>query len=85
MKRIKRLVVSNGSYMKDGQEKTSWLTIGSMLKGDDGKVKLKLDAMPVSDFDGWVNVFDLDDENRPAASAPPPAPSGFKQDEDLPF
>jgi hypothetical protein len=56
-----------------------------MLKGDDGKVKLKLDAMPVSDFDGWVNVFDLDDENRPAASAPPPAPSGFKQDEDLPF
>ena len=85
MKRIKRLVVSNGSYMKDGQEKTSWLTIGSMLKGDDGKVKLKLDAMPVSDFDGWVNVFDLDDENRPAAapqSAPATAPV---DDSDLPF
>lgn len=87
MKRIKRLVVPNGTYTKDGQEKTSWLTIGSMLKADDGRVKLKLDAMPVSDFDGWVNVFDLEDapaggsgykNSAPAASAP-------SADEDLPF
>ncbi len=82
MKRIKRLVVPSGTYVKDGQEKTSWLTIGSMLKAEDGKVKLKLDAMPVCDFDGWVNVFDLDDDNRPAAPAPAPAPAA---DTDLPF
>jgi hypothetical protein len=83
MKRIKRLVVPNGTYQKDGQEKTSWLTIGSMLKADDGRVKLKLDSMPVSDFDGWVNVFDLDD--GPAGGASAPAAAAPKADEDLPF
>lgn len=85
MKRIKRLVVSNGTYQKDGQEKTSWLTIGSMLQADDGKVKLKLDAMPVSDFDGWVNVFDLDDQQAggaPRQAQPAPAPAA---DTELPF
>ena len=81
MKRIKRLVVPNGTYQKDGQEKTSWLNIGHILS-DGQKTKIKLDSMPVGEFDGWVQVFDVDDENRPAAAAPAAAPS---VKEDLPF
>jgi hypothetical protein len=81
MKRIKRLVVPNGTYQKDGQEKTSWLNIGHILS-DGQKTKIKLDSMPVGEFDGWVQVFDVDDENRPAAAAPAAAPSSK---EDLPF
>lgn len=80
MKRIKRLVVPNGTYQKDGQEKTSWLNIGHILS-DGQKTKIKLDSMPVGEFDGWVQVFDVDDENRPAA-APAAAPAAK---EDLPF
>jgi len=80
MKRIKRLVVPNGTYQKDGQEKTSWLNIGHILS-DGQKTKIKLDSMPVGEFDGWVQVFDVDEEGAPrAAQAPAPAPK-----EDLPF
>ena len=61
MKRIKRLVVPNGTYQKDGQEKTSWLNIGHILS-DGQKTKIKFDCLPVGEFDGWVQVFDLDEE-----------------------
>ena len=81
MKRIKKLSVPNGTYQKDGQEKTSWLNIGYILS-DGQKTKIKLDSMPVGEFDGWVQVFDLDEDRAPAA-APAPAPKA--DDTDLPF
>lgn len=61
MKRIKRVVVPNGEYTdKDGNTKTSWLDCGSVLESD-GKMKIKLDAMPTSkDFDGWFQCFDIE-------------------------
>ena len=79
MKRIKRLVVPNGTYQKDGQEKTSWLNIGHILS-DGQKTKIKLDSMPVGEFDGWVQVFDVE-EDKPRTVAP--TPESVK--EDLPF
>ena len=82
MKRIKKLSVPNGTYQKDGQEKTSWLNIGHILS-DGQKTKIKLDSMPVGEFDGWVQVFDIDEDRAPA-SAPAPAPAA-KVDDDLPF
>jgi len=82
MKRIKRLVVPNGQYQKDGQEKTSWLNIGHILS-DGSKTKIKFDCLPVGEFDGWVQVFDIDDEKRPGA-APASAPV-MDSKEDLPF
>ena len=82
MKRIKRLVVPNGQYQKDGQEKTSWLNVGHILS-DGQKTKIKIDCLPVGEFDGWVQVFDVDEDRAPA-SAPAPAPAA-KVDEDLPF
>jgi hypothetical protein len=82
MKRIKKLSVPNGTYQKDGQEKTSWLNIGYILS-DGQKTKIKLDSMPVgAEFDGWVQVFDLDEERAPAA-APAAAPKA--DDTELPF
>ena len=80
MKRIKKLSVPNGTYQKDGQEKTSWLNIGHILS-DGQKTKIKLDSMPVGEFDGWVQVFDVDEDRAPA-SAPAAAPAA---DNDLPF
>ena len=81
MKRIKRLVVPNGTYQKDGEEKTSWLNIGHILS-DGQKTKIKFDCLPVGEFDGWVQVFDVEERQAPAA-APAPAPANDK--EDLPF
>jgi len=81
MKRIKRLVVPNGQYTKDGQEKTSWLNIGHILS-DGTKTKIKFDCLPVGEFDGWVQVFDVEDQPRTAQAAPVAAPAA---DTDLPF
>lgn len=80
MKRIKRLVVPNGQYQKDGQEKTSWLNIGHILS-DGQKTKIKFDCLPVGEFDGWVQVFDVEEQGA-AKAAPAAAPAA---DEDLPF
>jgi hypothetical protein len=87
MKKVKRLVVANGKYNDGaGQEKTRWLTIGSMLKKDDGQFKLKIDSIPVgSEFDGWVNLFDVDDEGGQQRPAAAPAGQVPVQDDDLPF
>lgn len=82
MKRIKRLVVPSGTYVKDGEEKTSWLNIGHILS-DGQKTKIKFDCLPVGEFDGWVQVFDVDEPGAaPRAAAPAAAPSAK---EDLPF
>ena len=82
MKRVKRLVVPNGTYQKDGQEKTSWLNVGHILS-DGSKTKIKFDCLPVGEFDGWVQVFDVEEQGAPkAAPAPAAAPAA---DNDLPF
>jgi len=81
MKRIKRLVVPNGTYTKDGQEKTSWLNVGHILS-DGQKSKIKIDCWLGGEFDGWVQIFDVDEERAPAAA---PAAPAAKADDDLPF
>ena len=81
MKRTHNLKVANGTYQKDGQEKTRWLTIGGMLQGD-GKMKLKLDTIPVGDFDGWVQVFPV--EENPSYGAPQ-SNAGQPFDDTIPF
>jgi len=83
MKRTHNLKVANGSYEVDGQEKTRWLTIGGLLQGG-SKMSIKLDTIPVGDFDGWVQCFPV--EERPALDSPmaPPGPQEEFSD-DVPF
>ena len=84
MKKVKRLVGSAGTYTVDGQEKTRWFPMGTLFKKDDGNLVIKLDGVPVGpDFSGWVQLFDFDDDAKPAA-APKPAPTPAA-DDDLPF
>ena len=60
MKKTKNLVIKNGTYQKDGQEKTRWLTIGGKFEREDGSECLKIDCLPAGDWDGWVNCWDDD-------------------------
>ena len=72
----------NGTYMKDGQEKTRWLRCGVLMKTDKG-FRIKLDCVPVGVEPGnaWFNVFERDGQPQ-AQQAPAPATQG---DPDVPF
>ena len=65
MKRVNKLVCATGKYTdSNGNEKTSWQTIGYVLD-DGGKKKIKLDSMPLSnEWDGWVTIAPLDEERK---------------------
>jgi len=45
-------------YESQGKEKTFWTTHGTLWIEDDGKIKIKLDSVPVvGNYDGWYQVF----------------------------
>lgn len=96
MKPVKKAVVNTGKYTAaDGSEKNRYLTVGKLLQRDDGSQCLKLDSLPVGEFNGWINFYDLE-ENRPqqnaegmekvakAMAAPVAAVPAFA-DDDIPF
>lgn len=88
MKKVKRLVGSAGTYTVDGQEKTRWFPMGTMFQKDDGSLVVKLDGIPLgSDFNGWVNLFDFDEDRAQSGAAAQPAPSASIADSkaDIPF
>lgn len=62
MKPTHNLVVGEG-YEKDGEQKTRWTNIGVLMTGErDGKRRtvIKLNVVPVGDWDGFVNVFPIE-------------------------
>jgi hypothetical protein len=85
MKQFKKVVASNGKYTdSQGNEKNRYITVGKAFLRDDKSVTIKIDAMPVGpEFNGWLNLYDLDEERKPA-SAPTSQPVNNSAD-DLPF
>ena len=93
MKRIKKAVATVGKYTdRNGHEKNQYMTVGTLMQRDDGSLCLKMDALPLGDFNGWLNFYDLD-ENRQqnnqqgmaqARQAAEPVPDNFPSD-DIPF
>jgi hypothetical protein len=97
MNRTHNLKVPNGTYTVEGVEKTRWLTVGGLIK-DDHKLKIKLDAMPISaEWDGWIQAFEVEDKPQANSGGYPsnkpshhPYPSGQTGDlndslDDVPF
>ena len=87
MKQFKKVVATVGKYTdSNGQEKNRYVTVGKAFVRDDKSVSIKVDAMPVGpEFNGWLNLYDLDDE-QPRKAAPQSAPAMAPvTDEDLPF
>jgi len=61
------VVQSQGTYQKDGEEKTRWMTLGVMLEKPDGKRSIKLNALPLPNKDGdiWLQVFESKPMDKP--------------------
>jgi hypothetical protein len=80
-----------GKYLKDGEEKTSWLKCGALLETDKG-FRIKMDALPVVIGEGWFQVFeprdDKQSQSRPSTNSRPAAPHQNQEDDpqdDIPF
>ena len=88
---LKRLVVTTGTYQKDGETKKRYKTIGHIHSGQHGEyitlaADVNLAAFPRKEGDdrGMVSLYDEEDkqERRPSKQAPPPDDFG---DSDIPF
>ena len=59
-------IVVGSSYTKDGEEKTRWTNIGVLMTGEkNGKRRtvIKLNTIPVGEWDGFASVFPIDRDN----------------------
>lgn len=73
----------NGKYVdSEGQEKTRWLRVGSLIEKEGG-YRIKLDAVPanMSETDGWLQVFETDDKPYQSSQAT----AQEKPKDDIPF
>jgi len=83
----KKLAVANGSYMKDGQEKTRWVNVGVILEKN-GKEFALID--PTINFAAFpreqgkdmvmVGVFEENNQQQPQQQAPRGQPEYEYQD-----
>lgn len=96
-------VATVGTYKdrQTGEDKKRYVTVGAVFEGDDGRLSLKLDAVPCSpDWSGWISFYEPDrnqqgrGNNTPRQqSAPPQRSAGnqqppaddFQDDDDIPF
>lgn len=75
-KPYKRIVAANGKYTnKDGDEKTRWLTVGTLFQKEDGSFSAKIEALPCGpQWDGWLNFFEIEDRKKSTQDDSEPAP-----------
>jgi len=45
------------------KEKTQWIKVGVLLEKD-GKIRIKLDSIPIGNWDGWLNVFEKEKKEK---------------------
>ena len=65
-----------GTYTaSNGAEKKRYITVGTVFENDDGRLSLKLDAVPVGqEWSGWISFFEPKEreqgqQQRPAQDA----------------
>ena len=64
-KKFKKLVAVIGSYTDSaGKEKKQYQNCGTLFAREDGGFTVKLDALPLGDFNGWIACYDFDDQRK---------------------
>lgn len=63
------LVAKTGTYTnKNGEEKARWVRCGVAMTTKTGKQSFLIEQLPVN-FDGWLNLADLDEKQRSGGGA----------------
>ena len=89
------MMVANGSYEKDGQQKTSWMKVGRVMEKKAGGFVIKMDCIPTSvqdmdgktvAWDGWVQLFEpRPKDSQPQQSAPQQSAPSAEFSDAIPF
>ena len=78
----------NVSQAKDipGRDKPIWLKHGVAFQSEDGKVRIKLESLPLPNAEGevWLNLFE-DDGQREGVAPHPDAPLRNDLDDEIRF
>jgi len=101
MKKIYDAVATVGKYTdQQGNEKKRYVTIGAVFEGDDGRLSMKLESVPVGPtWSGWVSFYEprqgaqgatrwQGGQSRPAPAESRPSQSAGpidQEDDDVPF
>lgn len=62
-----KIVATVGKYndRTTGEEKKRYLTVGTAFTDDQGRISLKLEAMPVTpEWSGWLSLYPLDEDRE---------------------
>lgn len=85
MKKVYDAVVSTGKYTDaSGKEKNRYLTVGAVLENEHGHLSMKLEAIPVVGFNGWINFYRPKEKTQAAKPEDSQNSSGDFNDE-IPF
>ena len=86
MRRVKKLVATTGSYIKDGVEKKRYLTVGHTFEDDQGRRAHKIDSLPVGgEWNGWLSEYELDEQGRAPGQQSQQSQPAAAPAEDIPF
>jgi hypothetical protein len=58
-------IVRIRKYDQNGEEKTAFDNIGILIIKSDGKVSIKLNAIPAGPWDGWLIAVDKKAKDKP--------------------
>ena len=90
-------VATIGEYTnKQGEKKKRYLTVGAVMEGNDGRMALKLDALPTNpEWSGWIAFYEPKQQDGGYQQRPVPQQSGpsrqamapviSDEDDDIPF
>lgn len=92
MKRTHDAVYAGEKYTdREGNEKTRYINIGSLMQRDDGSLTAKIESIPVG-FNGWINFYEPKpkegEQSQRQSTARPQrqaTPTDAFQDDDIPF
>lgn len=78
------IVATVGTYKdrQTGHEKKRYQTCGAVFADDDGRLSIKMEALPLSkDWSGWFACY----EPKQDSSRPPVAPPARSEESDYPY
>lgn len=88
MKKVYDAVVSTGKYTdrQSGKEKNRYLNVGAVFVNDKGQYSMKLEAIPASGFNGWINFYEPKGrEEKPQEASAPAIQEPGEFNDDIPF